>query len=144
MKVNPISEQDAAAPGLWKRGLYDFEVVTAVEKVSKGGNDMTELLNKVFDASGKSRLVNDYLVESEGMAYKTRHFAAATGMLKQYEKGDVPAADMVGKTGRCQLTIEKGKDGYPDKNKIQDYVPTTGKLIASVADKDLPDDEIPF
>lgn len=149
MKVNPISALDAASPGLWKKGPYDFEVVSAIEKQSKSGNDMTELAVKVYDAEGKSRIMNDWLVESPGMAYKTRHFAESTGLLKEYEKGELPTNDLPGKTGRCQLGIEKGKqipgseDFYPDKNKIQDYLPRTGKLIASVDTTDL-DDEVPF
>lgn len=144
MKVAPISESEAIAPGLLKRGLYDFEVIEATEKLSSTGNDMIELLNKVYDTEGRSRLLKDWLVETEGMAYKTRHFATTTGTLKDYEKGELRAADLVGKVGRCQVGIEKDKKLlYPDKNKIQDYVPASGKLVASVPDPQM-DDEIPF
>lgn len=146
MKIAPISEADALAPGLYKRGLYDFEVIEASDAVSSTGNDMIALVQKVYDTEGKSRLMKDWLVESEGMAYKTRHFAAAVGMLPQYNKGELKAADLIGKTGRCQVGIETDKKGvYPDKNKIQDYMPTLSKgpLIASIPDPQM-DDEIPF
>lgn len=142
MKISPISEAAATAPGLFKRGPGDFEVMTAEEKVSKSGNPMIELLNKVYDAEGKSRLIKDWLVESEGMAYKTRHYAVSTGQLAQYEKGELRAADQPGKTGRCQIGIEK-QEGYPDRNNIKDYLVPSGKLIASIPDAEL-DDDIPF
>jgi hypothetical protein len=145
MKVNPISEADAMPPGLWKRGIYEFEVVEAKEKLSKAGNEMIEALVKVYDKEGKWQNIFDYLVSSDGMAYKVRHFAAACGMLVAYEKGELRADDFVGKTGRCQVGIQKDKNGqYPDKNTISDYLPAgTQKLIASVDTKDI-DDEIPF
>lgn len=144
MKVTPISEADARAAGLWKRGLYDFEVLTAIETLSKAGNDMIELELRVFTTEGKGRVFKDWLVSSDGVAYKVRHFASAAGLLPQYEKGELRAADCVGKTGRCQIGIEKGKDPYPDKNKINDYAPIVpgAPLIASVAPE--LDDEIPF
>lgn len=143
MKVTPITAAAATAPGLFKRGPHDFEIMTAVEKQSKAGNDMIELLVKVYDTEGRSRLINDWLVESEGMAYKTRHFAEAVGLLSQYEKGELHSADLPGKTGRCQVGIKK-EDGYPDKNRIQDYLTGAATpLIASVPEPEL-DDEIPF
>lgn len=147
MKVTPISEADAAEAGLRKRGIYDFEVTDAEEKESSKGNDMIELKVKLFDAEGRSFWLYDYLVASEGMAYKVRHFAAATDMLPQYEKGDLKAIDCVGKTGRCQLGVEPAKNNYPAKNKITDYVPNVqgrlAPLIASKAPEEM-DDEIPF
>lgn len=143
MKVNPISETEALAPGIWKRGLYDFEVIAAEEQISKAGNDQIKLTNKLYDKEGKSRTVFDYLVSTAGMAYKVRHFASASGLLAQYERGELRADDCVGKTGRCQIGIEK-KEGYPDKNSIQDYAATSGsRLIDSIPDSEL-NDEIPF
>lgn len=145
MKVTPISEADAKAAGLWKRGLYDFEVLTAIDTHSKANNEMIEMEVKVYDTEGKGRVFKDWLVSGEHplTAAKVRHFASATGQLPQYEKGELKAFDCVGKTGRCQIAIEKGKDPYPDKNKIADYAPRVAgaPLIASVKDMD---DEIPF
>lgn len=146
MRVTPISEAEAADAGLWKRGLYDFEVLKADERISKNGNDMIEVNLKLYDPEGRSFRLFDYLVSSEGMAYKVRHFASATGLLTQYEKGELRAVDCVGKTGRCQVTIQKAKDGYPAKNVVQDYAPQLpgAALIKSVAPEDEVDDEIPF
>jgi len=145
MKVTPISEMDAAEAGLRKRGLYDFEVLEAKERMSKSGNDMIEMKVKLYDTDGRTFNLFDYLVASEGMAYKVRHFASGTGMLAQYERGELKADDCVGKTGRAQVGIDKAKNGYPARNSIADYALVSagkGPLIASVAD-DL-DDDLPF
>ena len=140
MRFEPKSEAEIAQAGLWAKGTYDFEVAEANEKVSSKGNDMVELIVRVYDQEGKSRKIFDWLVSTDGAAYKIRNFAAATGMLPDYEKGELRASEMVGKTGKCELIISKDKSGqYPDKNAIADYV--TGG--ASVKREDL-EDEIPF
>lgn len=143
MKFEPISEADAANANLRKAGLYDFEVLESKDRISKKENQMIELNVKLYDTEGRTFRLFDYLVSAEGMAYKIRHYASATGQLAQYEKGELRALDQVGKTGRCQVGIQKAKDGYPAKNIISDYAPTVpgAPLIESVKDMD---DEIPF
>lgn len=143
MKVDPITEKQAEESGLRQRGLYDFEVLEAKDRLSKAGNDMMETRVKLFDSDGRSFSLFDYLVNTDGMAYKLRHYASSTGQLAAYEKGELRAEEQPGKTGRCQVGIQPAKDGYPAKNIIQDYVPNTGKLIASMLAAGL-DDEIPF
>lgn len=152
MKFTPISEgvaiTQANAFRLWPRGIYDYEVLDAKDRVSKSGNDMIELKLKIINAEGKERQIFDYLVEVEAMAYKIRHFASASCLLPTYEQGELCANDCLQTSGRLQLGIQKGKDGYPDKNTVQDYVPTVegaarAPLIASKAPEDM-DDEIPF
>lgn len=155
MKVTPMTDKaaddQAKAFGLWPRGLYDFEVVEAKERVSKAGNDMIELVVKVYNPEGRYRQIFDYLVETDATGYKLRHFAKAVNLLAQYEKGELSADDCVGRTGRCQLAIKKDNNGvYPDKNVIQDYEPvvheSTKPLVSTggtTTNKDF-DDEIPF
>lgn len=148
MKFKPISEKEAMEAGLWPRALHDFEVIDALEKVSRTGNDMIELNVAVFNSEGtKHRKLFDYLVDSEKTQYKVRHFASATGLLKEYEAGELKAEDCKGKTGRCQLAIKAAENGYPAKNVIADYIPVVpgAPLIASKAPEDyLNDSEIPF
>lgn len=149
MRVTPISEKEAEEAGLRKRGLYDFEVLESKERVSAKGNDMIELNVKLYDTEGHSFWLYDYLVSNDAFAFKVRHFAAATGLLSKYEKGELNAEDCVGKTGRCQLGVQKAKNGFPAKNQIDDYVPLVAgaPLIASMSAKDVAkelDDDIPF
>lgn len=150
MKFTPISEgvavSQANAFRLWPRGIYDYEVIDAKDRISKSGNDMIELTLNVTNQEGKTRKIFDYLVDVEAMSYKIRHFASASHLLPTYDKGELAANDCLQTNGRLQLGIQKGKDGYQDKNVVQDYVPTIegAPLIASKAPEDVPDDEIPF
>jgi len=153
MRFTPINDyaadQQAAAFRLWPRSIYPFEVLEAKERISSKGNDMIELRVKLFNNEGKERTIFDYLVDTENTAYKLRHFAKATGMLPQYDKGEMLAEHMVGKTGKCQLGIQKDKTGvYPDKNVISDYVPVVATDAPSAtptpATDPMEDDEIPF
>lgn len=145
MRFTPKSEKEVAEAGLLPKGMYDFEIAEATEKQSKAGNDMVELVVRVYDNEGRSRKLFDWLVDSEGAAYKIRHFAEATGMLAEYEKGELRSHDMVGKTGRCQVIIKKDKGGeYPDKNAISDYVSGGAVSAPKPGPAPLVDDEIPF
>lgn len=144
MKFEPKTENEIAAAGLWPKGSYDFEVVEATEKVSQKGNDMVELIVRLYDSEGKTRKIYDWLVSTDGGAYKIRHFAEATGMLAQYEKGTLLASDMVGRAGRCEVVISKDKTNqFPDKNSISDYLKPKDGAPAKSAHAEL-DDEIPF
>ena len=151
MRFAPKTENEIASAGLWAAGEYDFEVTDAAEDQSKAGNDMVKLTVSVFNQEGQRRTIFDYLVDTEGGAYKIRHFAEAAGLLPQYERGEMAAEDMIGRNGRCKLTIQKDKSGqYPDKNGIGDYLkPKDGVAPARAASRakvpagDI-DDDIPF
>lgn len=150
MKVTPKTEKEVSEENLLPEGVYDFEIMEAVEKLSKGGNDMIALKIAVYGPNGNARYVFDYLLEVEGMSYKIRHAADACGILEKYEAGEVTADDFKNKTGKLKLFIQKGKDGYADKNSVRDYIKRSdleavqeGPKAAATVAKDL-DDEIPF
>lgn len=119
MQVTPKSEAEVSNFSVFPAGIYDFEILTAVEKKSKAGNDMIEMKVRVFDQEGKSTNVFDYLMEV--MAYKLRHAAAACGLLSSYEQGQLNADNFVGCTGKLKLGIDVPV-GFPEKNVIKDYV----------------------
>jgi hypothetical protein len=121
MRFQPKTEQDVAGGGVWPAGEVDFEILEAAETVSKTDNDMIKLRVRVYNAEGRSKTIFDYLVATEGGAYKVRHFAEAVGMLANYERGELYADDLPGKAGRCKLSIRKSPE-YGDQNQIQDYV----------------------
>lgn len=121
MRVTPKTEAEIAQAGLLPLGAYDFEVTEATEDQSKAGNDMISLKVRVYDNEGAGRTIFDWLVSTDGGAFKVRHFAYGVGLLKQYETGELRAADMVGCTGKCRVVIKKS-EGYPDKNAIADYL----------------------
>jgi len=104
---------------LLRSGIYDAQFREAVEKQSKRGNDMIEVLVAVFDGEGGEREFRDYLNDSTLGAVKLRHACAAVGAISKYESGDISAADF---TGRVQVKIGTEKRrGWPDRNCIEDY-----------------------
>jgi hypothetical protein len=129
-------------------------VYDASEETSAAGNEQIKLTLHVFNTEGKRRTVFDYLVSMESVAYKIRHFAEATGIVAQYEKGDLMPSEIVQRTGRLKLRIKKGTNGYPDQNAVQDYIkagerihvpnvaPRPSSRVKSLASE--LDDEIPF
>lgn len=147
-----IQHERDAALGVWPKGSYDFEVVHAVDTVSKKGNEMIEMHLAVYNTDGDRKTIIDYLLES--MAHKLRHAAEACGVLDDYDRGAIVAEKLIGKSGRCKLDIEKDRSGnnYPDKNRIADYEKPRGiggitrpaaAARQKVAAGDI-DDDIPF
>jgi hypothetical protein len=123
MIFKPCTEQEIADRKLWSKGAYPFEIVDAAEKVSQsGGNPMIELKVRVTRPDGTSRVLPDYLVAQR--IEKLRNAAAATGLLDRYEAGSLSDVDFRGKRGRLKLAIEKGKNGFPDRNVVADYLVT--------------------
>jgi hypothetical protein len=143
MKYAPKSEEELRK--LIQPGIWDWECLKAEEKKSKSGNQMLELLLKVYDTQGNSNLVNDYILETAD--WKIRHFAFSCALGSVYESGCIEAHMCVGQSGRCKGGIEKDKTGqYPDKNKIIDYLESDESYVKKQENKpdDLDDTEIPF
>ena len=148
MKVQPKSESDIALANLIPDGVYPFEVLEAKETRSTKGNDMTALKVNVVHADGE-KVIFDYLVSIDSMAYKIRHFAESIGMLAEYEAGDLPAEQMVGRTGSAKVGNQPAQGGYDAKNVIKDYIkglPSAEKTAKAhkAAAEVLQDDDIPF
>lgn len=123
MRFQPKTEAEVNAANLLPGGEYLFEVSEAEEQKSKAGNDMVKLKLYVFDDEERRHVIFDYLVGTESAAYKLRHFAESIGLIAQYEHGEIRAEQMITRTGKCQVGIQKDKGGqYPDKNVIRDYV----------------------
>jgi hypothetical protein len=121
MNFTPCTEQEIADRKLWAKAVYAFEIIEAAEKVSQqGGNPMIELKLRITRPDGFSRVITDYLVEKR--IEKLRNALRACGLLDRYEAGSVTDSDFRGKRGKLKLGIEKGKNGYPDKNVVTDYV----------------------
>lgn len=123
MKFKPFTEREIADRRLWARGDYTFEIVASEEEVSQAGNLMFRLKLKVSRPDGATRTVTDYLLPMlEG---KFRACCVACGLLDKYNTGDMSAHDFIGKRGWLRLGVEKGKDGYPDRNVVLYYLATT-------------------
>jgi hypothetical protein len=150
MKFAPKTEEEIASELIMPAGTYDFEVVEAEEKLSKGGNDMIVVELKVFNKDGGFRKVTDYLLEK--LAYKLRHFCCTTGLIQSYNAGSLSAAKCIGRGGKVIIQVEperKSDDGsktYPAKNSVKDYLDEEPKFeddldMRSPRDEDI---DIPF
>lgn len=147
MKFAPKTDKEIAEMNLWQPGEYGFEILSdaslgpnhyaTVDRTSKNGNDMIQLVVRVYNADGQFRVIVDYLLES--MPSKLRHAALACGLKSQYEGGSLEASQFIGKTGNLKLKIQKDKTGeYADKNAISDYVVAEGNVDAFVPPKGHP------
>jgi hypothetical protein len=131
-------------------GDGQFEVVDATSKLSKSsGNPMIELKLKVWDVKGKSGVIYDYLMLNEHnfSLRKIRHFCYSAGLGGFYEAGKLDAPDCIGRQGKCNIGIQKGSNGYQDKNVINDYLEASEQVLVKplikADDKEF-DDDIPF
>lgn len=143
MKVTPKTEDELRSNNLIPEGIYNFEILEAVEKLSKSGNEMIELKLGLWDKSGIMRIVFDYLLDA--MEHKLRHFCVVTGLEDKYQSEQITAEDCLNKSGKVHLVIQKGKgkpDGtkYPDRNSVQDYVSSE----SDVKKDNFNDDDLPF
>ena len=118
MRFVPKSSEEIALDSLLPEGVYPFEVLAAVDTLSKAGNEMLKLKLVVF-GDGDVTHVYDYLLEK--LAYKLRHFAEATGLLTEYEAGELTADMCLNKEGYCKLAVER-QEGYEPRNTVKDYV----------------------
>jgi hypothetical protein len=126
----PKSEEECLADELCPKGLQPFTVMESDEATSKkDGKSMVKLKVCVHGDDGFDYHVYDY-ISANFMAYKFRHFFHAVGMGAQYATGTIEVANnaLKGKTGWCDVTHEKAKDGYGPKAKIADYNANAGKL----------------
>lgn len=160
MKVVPKTDQEIAELGLFPKGIYDFEITKAEERISakkpdgkggyKGGNEMIVLDLTIFDHStGSARFITDYLLDIPSMAFKTKHAAEACGVLEEYESGMLYAMNFEGKTGKALVDLQEGaskEDGskWPARNVIKDYVKPTGIQATKEENEKELDDSIPF
>ncbi len=157
MQFQAKSEEQLKAELVMPEGEYDFEVIEAVDAVSKKGNDMITVKLKVYAPDGGFRTVTDYLMEK--MAWKLRHFCETAGLMDRYEAGNLTAQNCEGRSGRVLLQVEperKSEDGsktYPPKNSVGDYAkPGTDGALSGKTRKanvpamsaDMEADEIPF
>jgi len=121
-KVMTKEEADAGANGaVWRAGTYDFEIHDASEEISKAGNEQIKLTVWVFDDQGDRKTCFDYLGATEKVQWKTRQFCQSVGLITQYESGELDVNDIVERTGKLKLGVQKSTE-YGDQNKVLAYL----------------------
>ncbi len=150
-KTDEEIKSERTKSALLPDGIYDYEVVEAVDTTSKAGNEMIKLKLKVFAGEYSARTIFEYLMEAN--AAKLKQFCDSHGLQKAYESGDVRAGHFMDLAGKAKIVTEKGKNGYGDDNKVFAYIVPGGPLgkaaakpvAAAVAAKYTVDsDDIPF
>jgi hypothetical protein len=150
MKFTPKSEEEISAANLLAGGDYDFEIAKAEEAESKAGNEMIALTLHIEGEEGRRHTVFDYLVGADSSMFKVRGFAESVGLLQEYNKGEMPADILPGRTGRCQIGIDDKNKAYAPKNVVRAYhKPASsgnGAMPPKAAAATRPpiDDDIPF
>ena len=130
-------------------GDYRFEVISAVEKVSKSGKNMIEVCLKI---NGSNLTVYDYFVEGEFFNRKATSFFDATNI----EEGNFDLITWVGAVGAARF--KEDENGflkvayYIDKKRAERLPPWRGPMperqkvttIEGFTESNEPDDELPF
>ena len=125
----PLTEEQARKDRefpLLRDSEYMFEVWDAKVETSHAGNPQVVVKLKI-NYEGRDYVVYDYLVNTERMRWKTRHFCLSLGLENEYNNKTF-LDHCIGKTGDAKIKTQKGKlrpDGqsfYPDKNVVEDYV----------------------
>ncbi len=137
---SPKSDQEIDAiqnRGLLADGIYPFQVAEIISRTSKSNNPMLEVKLKVRDGNDV-RLITDYLLTSDTMIFKLKHFCEAIGLLPEYEKGQLDPKACLNRSGSVKIGTQKGNpkpDGgfYPDKNNVKDYAKASASHAKPVA-----------
>lgn len=151
------TEEEIKDRNVSPEGDYKFLVIDAIRKKTKPGydkdgnpkiiNEMLEVDLEFSDNNGVLKKQKDWIVFIEGMDWKLRHLADATGTLNVYNDDELDCHHLKGKRGYLTLGIRDGEyNGEKRKqNFVKDYVKKDVALsdVNAVKDKDLNDD-IPF
>lgn len=152
MRVTPKTDEQIeaeknerlAAYQPWAAGMVcDYQIKEALASTSKAGNDMIKAHIDVYNDKGEVKGITMYFGD-----WNDYHFSRICR--DRYEAGQVDADDLLGKTGKCVLGIEKGglkDDGtrYADKNNVREFLKPSEPVQKSIkASAPELDDEIPF
>ncbi len=150
MKFDPNNIDNSKSGGFepFPPGLYDFEVDSAEETVSKAGNPMIKAKINIYNEAGQKRVIFDYLLSNQ--VWKLKAFAEAIGMHEEFASGEMDVFTIEGRSGKAKVAIDR-QEGYEPRNKILAYLATKGEAREIVNAVRPPkalkadlDDEIPF
>lgn len=123
VQINSMSTKE-----LLPNGIYPFIVREVIQGYSKTGNSMLEVKIGVIVGPKEIRVLTDYIVASEKMMFKLKHFCDTLGLEDKYIAGCIEPKDCINRSGKVKIGVEKGRprdDGqgvFADRNKVVDYV----------------------
>lgn len=116
-------EQQEREEKLLSEGLGSFEVIVAEAKTSQAGHPMIKIKMKVWDSSGKSGFVDDFLMSGDSSFFikKIKNFCEVVGIEDKYNSGKLSAEDISpGLNGDLTLVRKPYKGEM--KNNIKEYI----------------------
>jgi hypothetical protein len=133
MKTTVRTESEAVQASmrrLIRSGWYVGEIIEAIEKVARSGNDTIELTVIV-----EGRTLRDWLTDAGRGSLKLRHCCQACGddVFRRYEAGEITQEDFPGHHVQVKIGVQKGTSAYPgDRNVIEDYRPTADYRVVNL------------
>ena len=122
------------------KGVYESEIIDANAMQSKAGNDMLRLNFLVTSDKGNTTRIYDYIVIPNTL-FKLKSICRCLNM--DFD-GTLDEKELIGQRLKVEVSIEKGKDGYKDRNKIDKYIDGINSDTTPEKTPDVPDDDIPF
>lgn len=121
MQFQPQSAEDIALKSKPITGNYPGKIIRAEDCQSKkDGTEMIKLDVLVY-VGGKSFEKTTYLhPKMEVLVYG---FCKNTGLLDEYQQGELSAELCENKDVMVRLGIKKGNDGYADSSEIKEFLP---------------------
>lgn len=147
MKYKVLNDQELRAMrGLLEDGIYDYEVMDAVEKSARENPDhlMIELTLKVIDKKGNPVVLKDWLLGyDEKFVWKIKSFLDSCGRSDKYD-GDLTIVNCLGAKGKLRTRTGKSKRG-DDQIFIAAYInPAVVAAIPTAPAKPFVDSDIKF
>jgi hypothetical protein len=150
---NPLTDEQISAVqnrDLLQEGVYPFIVKSMEQQHSKSGNEMLKVRLAVMDPKGDERHIFDYLLATDQMMFKLKHFCESIGLAAKYAEGKFYPGDCIGLSGKVRIGIQKGMpkvDGsgaFPDKNSVKDYIKAEEVVVKPAVAASSFDDDINF
>lgn len=149
---NPLTDEEINVlqnRHLLPDGIYHFFVKNIEQQQSRVGNPMLKVTLGVVAKPGDQRNIIDFLLTTEQMMFKLKHFCESIGLSEQYAQGKFELNDCINRSGKVKIGVQKGAakdDGsgfFPDKNCVKDYVKPEN-VMPKVVTPAFKDDDISF
>lgn len=129
-------------------GVYPFVVKEITAQISQAGNSMLKVIISITKDHAE-HLITDYILATDQMIYKLKHFCETLGLEKEYLQGSFAFLECHGNKGYAKIGTKKGDprpDGtfFRDKNIVKDYVKLETLQQKTVVAEMPFDDTIPF
>ncbi len=155
----PLNEEEVmkARFNILPNNVYDAYVTSAIRTKSGADNVMADIMVKIVDNEGNTHEIRDFLVFTQKMLWKIKHFCDSAGLQQKYEEGNFQPEDAKDKHIRVLVGTKIGDvipfdrlgdrpegSRYRDKNIIIDYVAREPITVVNAANQNHFDDAIPF